>query len=314
MTLGYDKPLYMLAFDHRGSFQKSLLGIDGIPNHAEADRISDAKRILYEAFELVEQNGVDREALGLLVDEEYGDDIARRAKAAGVALAMPVEKSGQDEFDFEFGEDFGEHIESFDPTFAKVLVRYNPEGNSDLNSRQARRLRRLSDWLHERDRKLLFELLIPPTTEQLKWVEGHSDRYDLEIRPKLLLDVIRELQAEGVEPDVWKIEGLDRREDCERVAEQARAEGRDGVACIVLGRGANESRVFHWLEQGAGVPGYIGFAVGRTLWWDELSEYVSGRLKRERAAERIADNYERMIKAYVSAERERAPLRAGHSS
>jgi myo-inositol catabolism protein IolC len=311
MTLGYDKPLYMLAFDHRGSFQRSLLGIEGIPNAAEADRISDAKRILYEAFELVVDNGVDREALGLLVDEEYGGDIALRARESGVALAMPVEKSGQDEFDFEFGEAFGAHIRAFDPTFAKVLVRYNPEGDAELNRRQAGRLSWLSDWLHERDRKLLFELLVPPTAEQLESVGGDPGRYDIGIRPGLLLNAISELQAAGVEPDIWKIEGLDRREDCEAVAEQARVDGRDRVACIVLGRGASESRVVHWLEQGAGVPGYIGFAVGRTLWWDELSDYVAGRFKREQAAERIAGNYERMIRLYQRAEREGAPVQLG---
>jgi myo-inositol catabolism protein IolC len=288
----------MLAFDHRGSFQKNLLGIAGIPNAAEAARISDAKRILYEAFELVIDNGVDRASAGLLVDEEFGADIARRAKDAGVPLAMPVEKSGQAEFDFEFGDEFGDHIELFDATFAKVLVRYNPEGDRELNRRQARRLSTLSDWLHERGRKLLFELLVPATPEQLEQVGSDGERYDLELRPALLVEAIRELQEAGVEPDIWKIEGLDRREDCERVARQARAGGRHGVACIVLGRGADEARVLHWLEQGAGVPGYIGFAVGRTLWWDELSDYVSGRLEREEAAQRIAANYERMIAAY----------------
>jgi myo-inositol catabolism protein IolC len=301
MTLGYDKPLYLLAFDHRGSFQRNLLGITGIPNAAEAERISDAKRILYEAFELVIHDGVDRTSAGLLVDEEFGADVATRAREAGVPLAMPVEKSGQDEFDFEFGDDFGAHIERFDPTFAKVLVRYNPEGDRELNRRQAERLCRLSNWLHERGRKLLFELLVPATPDQLALVGGDFERYDLELRPMLLLEAIRELQGGGVEPDIWKVEGLDRREDCERVARQARADGRDGVACIVLGRGADEARVLHWLEQGAGVPGYIGFAVGRTLWWDELNDYVAGRLEREDAALSIAANYERMIEAYERA-------------
>jgi myo-inositol catabolism protein IolC len=300
MTLGYDKPLYMLAFDHRGSFQKDLLGIARTPNPAEAERISDAKRILHEAFELTLGNGIERESLGLLVDEQYGADIARKTKAAGAALAMPVEKSGQAEFDFEFGEDFGRHIEDFDPTFAKVLVRYNPEGDRELNRRQAERLRRLSHWLHERGRKFLFELLVPATSAQLERVGGDGARYDLEIRPGFVVDTIRELQAAGVEPDIWKIEGLDRREDCVRAAEQARAGGRDGVACIVLGRGADEARVAHWLEQGAGVPGYIGFAVGRTLWWEELKNYVAGRLEREEAARRVSDNYRRMIDAYAA--------------
>jgi myo-inositol catabolism protein IolC len=302
MKLGYDKPLYMLAFDHRGSFQKNLLGIDGAPSADDAERISDAKRILYEAFELAVRNGVDREVAGLLVDEQFGTDVAVRARVAGVPLAMPVERSGQDEFDFEFGADFGRHIEKFDPTFAKVLVRYNPEGDADLNRRQARRLQLLSDWLHARRRKFLFELLVPATAAQLERVGGDAERYDLELRPTLLVDAIRELQEAGVEPDIWKIEGLDRREDCERVVDQARSGGRDGVACIVLGRGADEARVLHWLEQGAGVSGYIGFAVGRTLWWDELSEYVSGRIERAEAARRIAGNYERMISAYLAAQ------------
>jgi myo-inositol catabolism protein IolC len=137
--------------------------------------------------------------------------------------------------------------------------------------------------------------------EQLEQVGGDPDRYDLEVRPRLLVEIIRELQEAGVEPDIWKIEGLDRREDCERVAAQARAGGRDGIACIVLGRGADEARVVHWLEQGAGVPGYIGFAIGRTLWWDELSGYVGGQLPRDETARRIADNYRRMIAAYEAA-------------
>jgi myo-inositol catabolism protein IolC len=301
MTLGYDKPLYMLAFDHRGSFQRDLLGLHGIANAAEAQRISETKRIIYDAFARAVENGVDRATAGLLVDEEFGAEIARKARAAGVALAMPVERSGQAEFDFEFGDDFGRHIEEFDPTFAKVLVRYNTEGNAELNRRQAMRLARLSDWLHERNRFLLFELLVPATADQLQRVDGETARYDREIRPGLVVDAIRELQEAGVEPDVWKIEGLDRREDCERVAAQARRGGRDDVACIVLGRGADEARVAHWLQQGAGVDGYVGFAVGRTLWWDELSEYVAGELPREDAVARIAANYERMIKAYTPA-------------
>jgi myo-inositol catabolism protein IolC len=302
MSLGYDRPLFMLAFDHRGSFQRDLLGVPGIPSPADRQRVADAKRVLYTAFELVAASGVERQSIGVLVDEEFGADIALRARAAGVALAMPVERSGQEEFDFEFGPDFGQHIERFDPTFAKVLVRYNPHGDAELNRRQASRLRALSEWLHEHDRKLLFELLVPPTPGQLERVRGDRAAYDLELRPGLVADAIVELQAAGVEPDVWKIEGLDWRPHCERIAALARAGGRDGVTCIVLGRGAGEARVRHWLEQAAGVPGYAGFAVGRTLWWNELVEYVAGRLEREDAARRIAANYDRLIQAYARAE------------
>jgi myo-inositol catabolism protein IolC len=301
MTLGYNAPLYMLAFDHRGSFQKGLFGVAGEPSAEIAAKVTDTKTVIWEAFEAAIGRGAPREASGLLVDEQFGAAIARAARAGGFPLAMPVEKSGQDEFDFEFGEDFGRHIEDFDPTFAKVLVRYNPDGDGDSNRRQAERLALLSDWLHERDRKYLFELLVPATSEQLASVDGDAHRYDTEIRPELVVRTIEEMQAAGVEPDIWKIEGLDAREACQRVAEQARSGGRDDVACIVLGRGADEEGVRRWLEAGAGVPGYIGFAVGRTLWWDELKAYVAGTLPRGEAVERIAGNYLRMIDAYAAA-------------
>jgi myo-inositol catabolism protein IolC len=301
MTLGYDRPLYMLAFDHRGSFQKGLFGVSGEATPEVAEKVSDTKRLIYEAFELAIEGGAPVDAAGILVDEQFGADVARRATAGGFVLAMPVEKSGQDEFDFEFGDAFGRHIEDFDPTFAKVLVRYNPEGDTELNRRQAERLAKLGSWLHEHDRKYLFELLVPATAAQLEGVGGDQSRYDAEIRPALVVRTLADLQAAGVEPDIWKIEGLDAREDCERVAEQARSGGRDGVSCIVLGRGADEAGVVRWLEAGAGVAGYIGFAVGRTLWWGELEGAIAGTLPREEAARRIAGNYLRMIEAYTVA-------------
>jgi myo-inositol catabolism protein IolC len=299
MTLGYESSLYMLAFDHRASFSKNLLGVEGKPSREQLTRIADTKLVIYDAFELAVADGVDAGTAGLLVDEEFGSEVARRARDAGRTLAMPVEKSGQAEFDFEFGDEFGAHIESFDPTFAKVLVRYNPEGDADLNRRQARRLRRLSEWLHARDRKFLFELLVPAEAHQLVSVGSDAGRYDVELRPSLVVETMRELQEAGVEPDIWKIEGFEHRADCERAAAQARVGGRDEVVCIVLGRGANEQKVVHWLEQGAGVPGYVGFAVGRTLWWDELVRYVAGELERPDAVAEIAANYRRLVDAYA---------------
>jgi myo-inositol catabolism protein IolC len=298
MTLGYEGDLYILAFDHRGSFQKKMLGIEGSPSPEDAERISDAKAVILEGFLRALEEGAPRDAAGMLVDEQFGADLARRGRKEGVILAMPVEKSGQDEFDFEYGDDFGAHIEEFDPTFSKVLVRYNPEGDREMNARQATRLRVLSDWLHERDRRFLFELLVAAEPAQLEAVGGDEDRYDREVRPGLMLQAIRDLHAAGIEPDVWKIEGLDRREDCQAVAELVRSDGRDGVACVVLGRGADDAAVEHWLRQGAGVPGYIGFAIGRTIWWDALKAYLSEESTREDAASTISANYRRMIDVY----------------
>jgi myo-inositol catabolism protein IolC len=303
MTLGYDGKLYILAFDHRGSFQKKMFGIDGEPTPEQTETISDAKHLIFEGMLKAVEAGVDPGATGVLVDEQFGvpKKIPGEAKERGLLLAMPVEKSGQNEFDFEYGDDFGAHIEQYDPDFSKVLVRYNPEGDTDLNRRQIDRLKRLADWLHDHDRKFLFELLVPAEDHQLEQVGGDTDRFDAELRPELMRRTIVEFQDSGVEADIWKIEGIDTQEDCELIAQTARRDGRDGVVCVVLGRGANDAKVEHWLRQGAPVEGYAGFAIGRTIWWDALKGFLDGNIEREDAAQQIADNYLRFVQVYDEA-------------
>ncbi|TMK38959.1 MAG: DUF2090 domain-containing protein [Actinobacteria bacterium] len=301
--LGYDAKLYILAFDHRGSFQKKMFGIEGDPTPEQTATISDAKHLIFEGMvKAVERGGVDPHAIGVLVDEQFGGDIPHQAKQRDLKLAMPVEKSGQDMFDFEYGERFGEHIESFDPHFSKVLVRYNPEGDADANRDQAAKLRRLSEWLHEHDRKFLFELLVPAEPAQLEAAGGDTDRYDAELRPELMRRTIIELQDQGVEPDVWKIEGVDERPEAETLARTTRREGRDGVVCVLLGRGASTEKVDHWLRQAAPVEGFVGFAIGRSIWWDALKGFLAEELEREAAAEQIAENYLRFIGVYEEQE------------
>jgi myo-inositol catabolism protein IolC len=298
MTLGYDKDLFILAFDHRGSFQKSFFGVQGNPTPEETARIIDAKRLIFEGALQAFEQGVA--GAGILVDEQFGADVARKAKAKGISVSIPVEKSGQNEFDFEYGEDgFAAHITDLDPDFSKVLVRYNPEGDGVMNARQTARLKTLSEWLRANGRKFLFELLVPAEPHHLEVVGGDASRYDTQTRPELMRTAIAELQQSGVEPDVWKIEGLDRREDCEAVAMQCRVGGRDGVVCVVLGRGADDAAVDHWLRMGSGVPGYVGFAIGRSIWWEPLKAFVDGGKQRAEAAAEIAANYQRFVKVYT---------------
>ncbi len=303
MALGYDGKLYILAFDHRGSFQKKMFGIQGDPTAEETETIADAKRLIFEGMELAVQRGVDAGATGVLVDEQFGSDIPKHAKEQGLQLAMPVEKSGQDEFDFQYDADFGKHIEQFDVDFAKVLVRYNPDGDAGMNERQLGRLKELADWLHANDGKFLFELLVPAEQSQLDSVDGDTDRYDAELRPALMKRAIQEIQDHGIEVDIWKIEGVDAREDAEALARQTRSgEGREGVVCVLLGRGASDDKVDHWLRQAAPVEGFVGFAIGRSIWWDALKGFIDGGLERSAAAEKIADNYLRFVKVYDDAE------------
>jgi myo-inositol catabolism protein IolC len=301
MTASEPQRLYILSFDHRGSFKKGLMGIAGEPTGQERERISELKALIYDGFTRAIAEGAPQQSCGVLIDEEFGADIAHAARGGGFTLAMPVERSGQEEFDFEFGEGFAEHIEAFDPDFAKVLVRYNPDGDAELNRRQAKRLARLSGWLHAHDRRFLFELLVPATAAQLDQVARDKDAFDRNLRGALVVRTLAELQDAGVEPDIWKIEGLEAREDCERVVDQAQAGGRKDVRCVVLGRGADLARVSHWLKVAAPVTGFVGLAIGRTIWLEALSEHQAGRLEREAAITQIAANYRRMIDVYADA-------------
>jgi myo-inositol catabolism protein IolC len=302
MSVGYDEPLYILPFDHRGTFAKNMFGWSGELTVEQTAQIAAAKQVIYDGFKSAIAGGVPKAKAGILVDEQFGAAILRDAASNGFTTAMPAEKSGQDEFDFEYGEDFAQHIDAFKPTFCKVLVRYNPEGDAALNRRQASRLKRLSDTLRTRDHsRFMFELLVPAERAQIERLHGDKSAYDLDLRPRLMVEAITELQGAGVEPDVWKMEGLDRREDCAAIVSTARRGGRDSVGCIVLGRGENDEKVHEWLEIAAGVPGFIGFAVGRTDFWEPLVALRAGKKTREQAVAEIAGRYREFANIFEKA-------------
>ncbi|HXQ40329.1 MAG TPA: DUF2090 domain-containing protein [Candidatus Udaeobacter sp.] len=296
MSRGYDRRLYILPFDHRGSFQTKMFGWKPPLSEAQTAEIAAAKRVIYDGFEAALAAGAPKDDAGILVDEQFGAAILRDAAAEGVVTAAPAEKSSQDEFDFEYGEDFARHIEAFNPTFCKVLVRYNPEGDRALNRVQAARLKRLSDYLAAAGRsRFMFELLVPAETAQLDKLGGDKKAYDRDMRPRLMVQAIAELREAGVDPDLWKIEGLDRREDCASFVAAARAGGRDRVGCIVLGRGEDDGKVREWLGIAAGVPGFVGFAVGRTVFWSPLVDWRAKKTTREQAVAEIARRYREFV-------------------
>lgn len=302
MDLGYQGQLYILAFDHRGSFQKKYFGIEGDPSPEQVEQLTDAKQFIFEGMAKALDQGADPTMTGALVDEQFGGDVPRLAKERGIKLAMPVEKSGVDVFDFEYGEDFAKHIEAFDTDFSKVLVRFNPDGDADDNALQLERLKRLADFLHSSGRRFLYELLVPATPEQLESTGGDTDRYDAELRPELMRRVIEQSQEYGIEVDIWKIEGVDERSDCEMLVRQARAGGRDQVACVLLGRGADNEKVDHWLTQAAPVEGFVGFAIGRSIWAGPLTSYLDKSLDRDAATDQVADNFMRFVRVYREAQ------------
>ena len=295
MNPGYDRPLYLMPFDHRHSYVTGLFHATPPLSTEVHEAVVGSKRVIYDGFlEAVEQ-GVPAGTAGVLVDEEFGAAILRDAARHGYVTALSTERSGSDEFEFEYGDAFAAHIEAFQPTFAKALVRYNPEGDSALNQRQAARLRQLSEYCRSAEYRFMFELLIPPTGAQSDRARADGMDYELEMRPGLMLQAISTLQDAGVEPDVWKVEGLQRRVHCEQVVAAARRRGREHVGCIVLGHGVDEKKVVTWLATAASVPGFIGFAVGRTTFWDPVADYLASKTTRQEAVSRIARRYREWV-------------------
>lgn len=292
MPLGYDKPLYLLPFDHRSTFKKELFGIEGAPSPKERDEIRAYKWIVYEALKEATRTGVPKEGAALLVDEEHGGDIIRDARAHGLTTCLTAEKSGKDEFEFEYGDEFGAHIKRLNPVFVKALVRYNPEGDKEMNARQREKLRMLSLFCHKEGYKLLLEPLVHPTNEHLIAMGGDRGRFDRELRPKLAFLMMRELQDAGIEPDVWKLEGMEARENYVKTVATARnSKARARVGTIILGRGEGKREVEAWLRAGRDIDGIIGFAVGRTVFLEPLRDFREKRLGKKEAIRVIAENY-----------------------
>ena len=303
MKLGYDKALYMLPFDHRHSYVAGLFGFDLPLSTQQRDLVRDSKQLIYEGFKQALEGGVPQESAAILVDEEFGAAILRDAHRRGFVTALSIEQSGSEEFEFEYGADFARRVEDFAPTFAKALVRYNPEGDDALNRRQANRLRMLSDHCRQGHCRFMFELLVPATAEQLALSGGSKALYDRSLRPTLMCMAIRALQDAGVEPDIWKVEGLGRHDDCERIVAAARHDGRGAVGCVVLGRGEDEAKVRHWLALAGKTHGFIGFAVGRTTFWDAVAAYRAQTMTRAEATAQIAARLREWVDVFEHAQR-----------
>lgn len=296
MAAGYTKDLLILPFDHRASFAKVMFGVYATPTPTIASQVAALKDVVYDAYlRAASEKFVNHENSGVLVDEEFGARILKDCKKNGRIFAICAEKSGQDEFDFEYGAGFGRHIDKFRPTFTKVLVRYNPDADKEMNQRQNLRLKKLNDFLRKRKMLYLFELLVPPTKEQKK-----DPDYDTKLRPNLMAKAINEIQDEGILPDVWKIEGLDHQADVEKVAAACRREVKE-AGIIILGRGESDEKVEIWLRAGAKVPGVIGFAVGRTVFQKPLEDFRDGKLNRVGAVKTICDNYKQFVHVWNDA-------------
>jgi myo-inositol catabolism protein IolC len=292
-------PLFILAMDHRESFGRTLFGVvDDHPTAAQLQRMRGAKATIFAGLEQAAGRLTSGRA-GVLVDEKLGQSVIDDARRSAMALAVPIEASGHDWFTLEWGDAWREHVERLRPDYAKILVRDNPAYDASERFAQLARLADVSGTLHAIGVPLLYELLVPATADQLAQVSGDADRYDRDVRPTLVAEVIAANQQAGVEPTLWKVEGLETADAAADVAAAARAGGRD-ADLIVLGRDAPADRLDHWLEVASEVEAFVGFAIGRSIWQDPIAARNDGTLDDAGAAARIADRYLQFTRAWTA--------------
>lgn len=289
-NLGYKKNLFILPFDHRSSFAKLFGFTNAELTQEEKEIITKAKEILYDAFKKAVSVRISKEEAAILVDEEYGDKILRDAINQNYNVILTTEKSGQKEFAFEYGDEFGKHIEKYKPFFVKALIHYNPNDDPLSKMRQQQKLQILSDYCHQNSHKFLLEMLVLPTELQLNSVNGNIEQYDTELRPNLTAKAIEELQNVKIEPDIWKIEGMETQDSYKVVVLQAQKE-RANVGIVILGRAEKQDKVEKWIKEGSKIKGVIGFAVGRTIFWEPLTNYKNGKITKEQTIETISNQF-----------------------
>ncbi|MEK7146627.1 MAG: DUF2090 domain-containing protein [Patescibacteria group bacterium] len=295
------KKLFVLPFDHRGSFIKMFGYSESELAPEITARLAGYKHIIYEGFlHAVNNLGVPKGSGAILVDEQFGTKIQHEARAAGIARLLTVEKSGQDEFDFEYGAYFKEHINKFQPDYVKVLVRYNPCSEQEFkNRRQIARLKLLNNFCNKNGYRFLFELLAEPNLKQSEDPNFTKEYFEKTLRGEIMLNSIKELHKLGVEPDIWKLEGLSNSFQMNKVVEETRTAGRDNVGVVVLGRGESEEKVREWLTVASKIKGVVGLAVGRTVFKKPLLAYHKGEIGRTMAANAIAENYKGFVDIFT---------------
>lgn len=290
--------IFALAFDHRNSLRRDFMHLTGQPAPEQHATMVAAKGIVTDALiAAAPQVGPDTPVL--LIDHEYGGQFVPRAQAAGISVAMPVEESGQAELRYLCGGHPERVIAAQHPDYVKVLIRYNPGGDTAMNARQRGRLRELSNWLEGRPEQLMLELLVPPEPAQLAAVGHDQSRFDRETRAGLTVTAIDQIAGDGLHPALWKIEGPESLQDAARIAEAVRSADPD-AGCLVLGRGADDAAVRRWLAIAAATDGFTGFAVGRTIWWDALRAFTADG-NAAAAVRAVATRYLDLVRYYRAA-------------
>ncbi|MDD3292496.1 MAG: DUF2090 domain-containing protein [Candidatus Pacebacteria bacterium] len=253
--------LFILPFDHRSSFIKNVLNLENKPDKKQKQIISNLKEIIFYGFLDFAKN---KNNFGILIDEEYGTNVIKKAKELNTLISVSVEKSGKQEFEFEYGDRFKEHIKKVDPDFVKILVRYDITQN---NKKQLSKFEKLNTFCKENNYKIIFELLVKDHKKTDKAIE--------EIK-------------QAIQPDIWKLEGDN---NWLKVIPVINKNSR----IIMLGRGENVKMIEKWIKNATPHKKIIGFAIGRTIFLKTIKDYYNKKIEKEKAIKQISENFKYFV-------------------
>jgi myo-inositol catabolism protein IolC len=272
--------LLILPFDHRSSFLKDILGLSTKPNKKEKDEIKELKKIIFDGFLLASKK---EKSFGILVDEEYGEEILKEAKRRKITICLPVEKSGEKILKLNYPKNFEEHIDKFNPDFVKILIRYNPLNKKD-NQKQLKVLSQIDAFCQKRKYEIILELLVSPAKEDLQ-----NKNYETNIRAERTAEAIKEIK-EKIKVSIWKLEGFESNQ-WKEIIKVINKESK----IIFLGRGEDKKKVVRWIKAASGHKEIIGFAIGRTIFLEVLKKYHAKKISRETAVKLISNNFKYFV-------------------
>ena len=290
--------LFILPCDHR-DILRALWDAHHPRGFVQGDQwVTYAKHVVLDGLLMAVQDGVKLSDVALLMDEELGAAVLERARDRKVSRFVPTDDGTVGDYVLQYGADFPKHIEAVDPDYVQTLINYNPE--SPEAAAQASRIAPLFKWLGTQSRQFMLELQVLPTEQQISSAGGR-EAWVSKTRPGLIRKAVSELKDQGARPDVWKLEPMPDVQQYERTIEAIRSEGCQNAVAVVLGGGATTEAVDDSLRRCAKVDGFIGFAVGRSVWADGLQRLAKGDCDGPAAAKSIGDNFRHFTHVFSKA-------------
>lgn len=294
--------MFMVAFDHRSSTASEIFGQE-LVSPEQWQVLAEAKVVIAEAAGLARDTVDDLGEVSVLVDLECGMMAAQAARAEQIATALALEVSGQRRLELLDERTLEAKIGVVGaPKWGKVLLRWNsndPVGLKEANLAALERARRFCGAVGA---GLLLELIVPPTSFDLVAVEGDAERYRSEILPLRLPAAVEEITRRFGPPDLWKLQGVASPVAARAISDAACLDG-STPPILILGAGADRAEITRWFEAGAGVCGYAGFAIGRSIWKAPIVAYLDGRIDRDGAREAISSQFIGIADDYIVATR-----------